>query len=57
MWPIDGTLTGITTLGQSGLGSNFNEGVFHIPQSSRTGALWSDSLVLYTGCLLVWGEA
>ena len=27
IWPIDGTLTGITTLGQSGPGSNGNEGV------------------------------
>ena len=37
--PIDSTLSGTTTLGQSGLGSNGNEGVLHIPQSSRiTGA-------------------
>ena len=34
---IDGTLTGATTLGQSGPGSNGNEGVLHIPQSSITG--------------------
>ena len=31
-------LTGITTPGQSGLGSNGNERVFHIPQISRTEA-------------------
>ena len=36
IWPIDGILTGTTTLGQNGLGSNGNEGVFHIPLSSRT---------------------
>ena len=35
--PIDETLTGTTTLGQSEPESNSNEGVFHIPQSSRTG--------------------
>ena len=27
------TLSGVTTPGQNGAGSNFNEGVFHIPQS------------------------
>ena len=26
-WPMDGALTGTTTLGQSGPGSNSNEGV------------------------------
>ena len=36
--PIDGTLTSITTLFQSGPGSNDNEKVTHTPQSSRTGA-------------------
>ena len=35
IWPIDGTLTGTTTLGQSGHESNGNEGVHHIPQTSR----------------------
>ena len=29
--PIDGTLTGTTTLNQSGPKSNGNEEVFHIP--------------------------
>ena len=29
--PIDTTLSGATTLGQSGPGSDGNEGVFHIP--------------------------
>ena len=44
IWPIDGALTGTTTLGQSGPGSNGNEGVFHIPQSSRTEASPSDTV-------------
>ena len=39
IWPIVEILTGTTTLGQSGPGSNVNEGVIHIPQSSKTGAL------------------
>ena len=30
---IDGTLTGSTTVGQSGPGNNGNEGVVHIPKS------------------------
>ena len=29
IWLVDGTLTGTTTLGQSGLGSYANEGVYH----------------------------
>ena len=40
IWPIDGTLTGTIILGQSGIGSN--EGILHIPQSSRTRASTSD---------------
>ena len=51
-WPIDGTLTGTTTPGQSGPGSNCNEGVFYIPQSSRIGASSSDNLVSYPGHML-----
>ena len=35
---IDGTLIGTTTPGQNGLGSNDNEGILHIPQSSKDGA-------------------
>ena len=38
IWPIDRTLSSATTPGQSGLGSNGKERVFHISQSSRTGA-------------------
>ena len=32
IWPIDGTLTDTTLLGQSGPRSDGNEGVLHIPQ-------------------------
>ena len=50
IWPIDRTLLGATTLGQSELGSNSNEEVLHIPQSSSiTEASPSDCLVLYPG--------
>ena len=49
-WPIDKTLSGATTPGQSGPGSNGNEGVHCIPQSfSITGTSPSDGLVSYTG--------
>ena len=44
------TLSGPTILGQSGPGSNGNEGVHRIPQSSNiTGTSPSDCLVLYPG--------
>ena len=43
------TLSGANTLSQNGPGSNGNEGVFHIPQSSMTEASPSDSLVSYLG--------
>ena len=33
IWPIDRTLSGATTSGQSGLGSDGNKGVLRIPQS------------------------
>ena len=47
-WTIDRTLSDATTPGQSGPGSDGNEGVHRIPQSSRiTGTSLSDSLVLY----------
>ena len=52
-WPMDRTLSGVTTLGQSRPRSNGNEGIFHIPQSfSITGASPSDCLKLYPGHLL-----
>ena len=37
------------TLGQSGSGSNGNEGVHHIPQNSITGVSPSDCFVSYSG--------
>ena len=52
IWPIDKTLSGATTLGQSGSGSNGKERVLYIPQSSKTGALQSNGLVSYPGHLL-----
>ena len=44
-WPIDETLTGTTTPGQSGPKSNSNEEVLQIPQSSRTEISPSDCLM------------
>ena len=50
IWPIDKTLSDATTLGQCRPGSDGNEGVLHIPQSSCiTGALLSNSLRSYQG--------
>ena len=54
IWPIDWTLSGATTSGQSGPGKIGNEGVLCIPQSSSiTGTSPSDCLVSYPGHL--WG--
>ena len=40
IWPIYRILSGAITLVQNGPGSNGNEGILHIPQSSSiTGAL------------------
>ena len=47
IWPIDRNLSGATTLGQSGPGSDGNEGVLCIPRTSP-----SDHLVSYPGHLL-----
>ena len=47
IWPIDMTQSGASTPGQSGLGSDGNEVVHHIPQSFKTGALQSGSLMSY----------
>ena len=44
VWPRDGTLTGTTIPDQSGPGSNDNEGLLHIAQSSRTGTVLSDTV-------------
>ena len=50
IWPIDRTLSGATTPGQSRPGSDSNEGVLHIPQIfSITEASLSDCLVSYQG--------
>ena len=51
--PINRTLSSAITPGQSGLGSDSNEGVLHIPQSSRiTGTSPSDCLVSYIRTLV-----
>ena len=42
--PIDGTLTSITTPGQSESGSNGNEELLHSPQISRTRASPPDAV-------------
>ena len=53
IWSIDRTLSGATTLSQSWPGSDGNEGVLCIPQSSSiTGTSPSDCLVLYSEHLL-----
>ena len=44
IWPTDGILAGTTTLNQSWLGSNGNEGVLYTLQISRTGASLSDAV-------------
>ena len=54
--PINRALSGATNLGQSGPGSNGNEGVLRIPQSSSiTGISASDCLESYPGHSLVGG--
>ena len=54
IWPIDRTLSSATTPGQSGRGSDSNEGVFCIPRSSSINgtSLW-DCLVSYPGLLFM----
>ena len=50
IWPIDMTLSGANTRGQSEPGSDVNKGVLCIPQSSSiTGTSPSDCLVPYPG--------
>ena len=50
IWTIDRTLSGATTLGQNGPGSNGNKWALCIPQSSNIiGASSSDCSVSYTG--------
>ena len=53
IWPRDKTLSGAITSGQGGPGSDDNEGVIRIPQSSSIiGASPSDYFVSYTRHLL-----
>ena len=53
-WATETVLSGATSSGQSGIGSDGNEEALHIPQnSSITGASPSDCLVLYPEHLLV----
>ena len=48
IWPLDRTLSGATSPSQSEPGSDGNEGVLRIPQSSSiTGNSLSDCLVSY----------
>ena len=55
IWSLDRTLSGATTSGQSGPGSDGNEKVLVIPiSSSITGTLPSDCLVSYPGHSLGW---
>ena len=49
IWPINGTLTGTITQGQSGPGNNGNESILCIFQSSGTRASPSDGFVTYSG--------
>ena len=54
IWPIDTGLSGATTPGQSGPGSNGNKGVLRIPQIYIiTEASPSDCLVSYPRHILV----
>ena len=57
IWPIDRTLSSATTPSQSGPGSNGNEVVLYIPQSSSIAETsTSDCLVLYPGHSLMGGS-
>ena len=49
LFDLDSTLTSTSILSQSGSGSNENEEVLYIPQSSRTGASLSDDFISYPG--------
>ena len=53
IWPLDRTISGATTPGHSGPGSDGNEGVVRILQNSGiTGTSPSDCFVSYPGHLL-----
>ena len=49
IWPIDRMLSGVTTPGQSGPGSNGNGEVFHISKISKAWASLSYCLMSYPG--------
>ena len=50
IWSIDKTISSATIPGQSGAGTDVNEGLIYIRQSSRiTGASPSDCLESYSG--------
>ena len=49
IWPIDRTLSGATSPGQSEPESNDNERVLHILQIFKAGTLSSDGLIPYPG--------
>ena len=49
IYPIDGILTGTSSLSQSGPGSSANEEVLNIYRISGTGASQSDDLVSFPG--------
>ena len=51
IWLIDRILSGATTLGQGGPGSNGNEGVLYISQIFKVGDSSSDGLMPYLGLL------
>ena len=55
MCAIYGTLTGTTTPGQGGPGSNGSKGEQHISQRSRSGVSPSDCLMSYSRRLLEGG--
>ena len=52
IWPIDGTLTAITTPGQCNPANSDNGGILRIQKSSRTGASPAVGFVSYPGHLL-----
>ena len=56
IWSINRTLSGATTPGQSGRGSDDSKGVLYNSQISRTGVSQSDCFVSYSGHLLEGGS-
>ena len=49
IWPIDRTLSGATTPGQSGSSSDGSEEVLYFPQISKAGVIPSECFVSYPG--------